>query len=340
MSRTNYIALLFTCVFLIQVVWCTAKEETPSPEALISRARLQQEIWTEGTPPMSMQAELQLSDAKGALVHGDYTFDWVSTSQWKEVIRIGDYERVRVRDVKGYWQKSALSYQPEIIFQLDTLLHLKEALKLGPKETLAKVKKREKNGVRQECTEVKWQPGTDRVLCFDEANGALASIEYPTGANQRPREISRIEYSAFNPVAEKLVPNEIRALRDRKVIAFVKILEISQITEENPSRFNIPTNAEFWAYCDDMREAELVDRVHPRYPASARMNHEQGRVILYAVIEADGSPSHMALIQRATPGLEAATVEAVRHWHYKPAACGQTPIRVETSIYADFWLQN
>src|SRR6266513_3074674 len=28
-----------------------------------------------------------------------------------------------------------------------------------------------------------------------------------------------------------------------------------------------------------------------------------------------------------------------RHWHYKPAACGQTPIRVETSIATDFWVR-
>ena len=83
----------------------------------------------------------------------------------------------------------------------------------------------------------------------------------------------------------------------------------------------------------------MADRVPPRYPTSARANQEQGRVILYAVIEADGSLSHMTIIHRSTPDLEAAAVEAIRHWHYKPAACGQTPIRVETSIATDFWLQ-
>jgi outer membrane biosynthesis protein TonB len=47
----------------------------------------------------------------------------------------------------------------------------------------------------------------------------------------------------------------------------------------------------------------------------------------------------MTIIQRAPPDLEAAAVEAIRHWHYKPATCGQTPIRVETSIATDFWLE-
>jgi TonB family protein len=340
MTHTSCTVLPFACLLLATIAWGTAKEETLSPESLISRARLQQEIWTEGTPSMSMRAELQPLDAKGAMIQGAYTFDWVSTSQWKETIKIGNYERLRVRDAKGYWQKSALSYQPEIIFQLELLLHLKEALRLEPKQTLTKLKKREKDGVRQRCTEVKWQPGTDRILCFDEVNGSLASIEYPTGDHQSPPEISRIEYDVFKPAAGKFVPYETRALRGRKVVAAVKILEISKITEENPALFHVPEDAEFWAYCDDMQEAELVDRVQPRYPTSARMNREQGRVILYGVIEPDGSLSHLALIQRATPDLEAATVQAVPQWHYKPAARSQTPIRMETSIPADFWLQN
>jgi TonB family protein len=176
-------------------------------------------------------------------------------------------------------------------------------------------------------------------MCFDEANGALVSVEYPRGDHQNSPEISRIEYGAFNSVGGRLVPYEIRALKDGKVIAAVKIVEITKITEENPALFRVPVNAEFWAQCDDMQEPELVDRTQPIYPPVARTNLEQGRVILYAVIEANGSLSHMTIIHRATPALEAAAVEAVRHWHYKPAACGQTAIPLETSIPVDFWLQ-
>src|SRR5437773_9015270 len=76
---------------------------------------------------MLMQAELQVFDAKGSPVHGDYTLDWVSPSKWREEIRFGQYERLRVGDAKGYWQTTGLSYQPQIIFQLDTLLHLKRS---------------------------------------------------------------------------------------------------------------------------------------------------------------------------------------------------------------------
>jgi len=330
--------LIVACSFLANVALCGGKEEAVSPEALISRARLQ-EIWTEGTPPMLMRASVQVVDAKGALAYGDYTLHWVSPTQWREDIRFGNYERLRVRAAKGYWQTTGLSYQPEIIFQLDRMVHLKDAFTVGSKQRLGKIRNREFAGVGQKCTEVKWTRGTDRTMCFDEASGTLASIEYPRGENQNPPEVSRIEYGVFNVVGGKLVPHEIRALKDRKVIAVVKVLEITEIGERNPAMFSAPLNAEFWPQCDDMQEAEPLERVQPRYPSSARANHEQGRVILYAVLEVDGSLSHLTIIHRATPDLEAAAVEAVRHWRYKPPACGQTPIRTETSIETDFWVQ-
>jgi hypothetical protein len=37
--------------------------------------------------------------------------------------------------------------------------------------------------------------------------------------------------------------------------------------------------------------------------------------------------------------LASAAADAIRQWRYKPAACGSTPIRLETSISVDFWLQ-
>jgi TonB family protein len=339
MNQKKSSVLFFACLFLGNAAWSAGKEEAARPEALISRARVQEEIWAEGTPPMLMRADVQVSDAKGTLVHGDFTLNWASHSKWREEIRFGNYERLRMRNEKGYWQKSGLSYRPEIIFHLDTILNLKSMFKVGSKQTFGKVRNRENAGIRQKCTEVKWTIGTERIMCFDEANGALLSVEYPTGESQNPPEISRIEYGAFKAVEGKLIPYEIRALKDRTVVVVVKILEITKITELDSSLFNAPLDAESWAECDDLQEAELVNRVQPRYTTRARTNGEHGRVICYAVIEADGSLSHITIIHRAAPDLESAAVEALRHWHYKPAVCGQTPIRVETSIAIDFWLQ-
>ncbi len=331
--------LVLACILLTGTVSSASKEDSVSPESLVVQARKLQELWTNGTPSVMMRAEIQVVDAKGNVIPGEYRVNWLSPTRWREDLRIADYQRVRVHDAKGYWQKSGLNFQPKVIFQLDSLLDPKSVLKIAPRQSLGKVKNRAKDGVRQRCTEVNWTSGTERILCFEESTGSLLSVEYPQSPTGNPPDISRIEFSAFSSVGEKRIPFEICAFRDRKAVLTVKIMAMTPIAVEDLSLFTAPLNSEFWAQCDDMREPELVGRVQPSYPKSARSNFEQGRVINYAVIEADGTVSHLTLIQRATPSLESAAADAIRQWRYKPAACGSTPVRVETSIAVDFSLQ-
>lgn len=288
---------------------------------------------------MLMRAEIQVPDAKGSLIDGDYTLNWASPSHWREEIRFSNYERLRVYDTNGYWQRSSLSYQPEVIFQLDELLDLKEVLTVQSKQTLGDVKKRGKEGARQECTEVKSPQRTDRIMCFDETTGGLASVEYPKAERQNPPEISRIEYSAFNAVNGKLIPYETRAFRDKKLIAAAKILEITKTSQENQALFEPLQDGEYWRKCDDIQKAQIVNRVHPIYPTAARAHHEMGKVVIYAVIETNGSLSHLTIIHHAPGDLESAALDAVRQWRYKPSSCNGTPIRVETSVTVDFWVE-
>jgi protein TonB len=220
------------------------------------------------------------------------------------------------------------------------MLNFKTVLKIGGKQTLGKVKTHDKDGVRQQCIEVKWATGvTERVLCFDGSTGNLLSVEYPREQNQNPPDISRVEYRGFKNLGDKHMPYEIQALRDRTVVLTAKVTEVTATPEDDPAQFTPPTNSEFWPQCEDVRNPELIKSVQPKYPTDARSNGEQGRVAFYAVVETDGTLSHITLTKRATPALETAASEAIRQWRYKPAACGSEPIRMEISIKTDFWLQ-
>jgi len=336
-NRTVFPLAIF--VALTSGVFCLGKEDTISPESLVAQARKLQDVWSDGTPAVKVRTEIEILDAKGKTTPGRYVVTWISPSRWSEELEIRDYKRLRVHDSKGYWQLSTLSFQPEIIFQLDSILDFKTALKVGAKQVLGKVKIRDRDGVRQECTEVKWATGTERILCFDGASGNLLSVEFSRSENRNSPDISRVEYSVFNKLGDKRIPYEMHTFRDRAVFVTTKILDVTPITDDNPGLFVAPANSEFWPQCTDMQDPELLNRVQPRYPTSARSNGEQGRAVFYAVIEADGTLSHLSLIQRATPTLESAAADAIRHWHYKPAICGSMPIRMETSIAVDFWLQ-
>lgn len=334
----GYLLLAFFAA-LTSGVFCLGKEDTLSPEALLAQARKLENIWSDGTPAVRVRTEIEIVNAKRKTTTGQYVVTWISPSRWREELEIADYKRLRVHDSKGYWQQSTLSFQPEIIFQLDSILDFKTVLKIRAKQALGKVKTRDKGGVRQKCIEVKWTMGTERVLCFDEANGTLLSVEYPRSDNQYPSAVSRVEYGVFNKLGDKRIPYEVHAFRDRTVVVTAKVVDVTPTTEDNAGLFAPPTNSEFWPQCDDMQSPELLNRVAPEYPTNARANGEQGRVVFYAVIETDGALSQLTLIQRATPTLESAAADAIRQWHYKPAACGSTPIRIETSIPVDYLLR-
>jgi protein TonB len=319
--------------------FCLGKDDTASPESLLTQARKLQDVWSDGTPAVKVQTKIEILGPKSKALLGQYTVIWVSPSRWREELEIADYKRLRVHNSRGYWQQSTQRVQPEIIFQLDSILDFKTVLQIGDKQSLGKVKTHDKDGVRQKCAEVKWAAGTERVLCFDEAIGSLLSVEYPRHEHQNPPEISRVEYGAFNKLGDKRIPYEVHAFRDRAVIVTAKVVDVAPMTEDDPTLFAPPPNSEFWAKCDVMKSPELVNRVQPNYPATARTRGEEGRVIFYAVIEADGTVSHLTLIQRATPTLEFAAADAIRQWHYRPAICGSIPIRLETSLPVDFHLE-
>jgi TonB family protein len=319
--------------------FCLGTEDKANPESLLAQARKLADVWSDGTPAVKVQTDVKILYAKDKTTPGRYVVTWISPSHWREELEFSNYKLVRIHTSKGYWQQSTLGFTPEIVFELDSLLNSISTLKIQPKEDLGEVKIRDKDGIQQKCIEVKRAKETTRVLCFDEADGGLLNVESPRSQNQEPPEISRVEYGQLKKLGDKLIPYQVHAFRDRTLYMTAEVTEITPIAEDDPGIFAPPANAEFWPYCDDMQGAELVKHVQPIYPGSARSNHEEGTVVLYGVIEADGRLSHITPIQGATPSLQSAALDAVRQWSYKPASCGPTPIRIQSSIRVYFRLK-
>jgi TonB family protein len=307
---------------------------------LLTQAIQLEDLRADGSPPLNYLAELEVTLTKDRTAKGDYSLQWVSSSQSREEIRFANFQRVRVQTATGYWQKRNLEYQPQVIFHLETLLDLNSLLKLGTNESLGKARETKQGGARLSCLEVKRAGVRQRELCFDQSSGVLVSVDFPTGSNQHPPEITRIEYSDFAPWEGKVLPHKIRASSAGKDVAAVRVLQLATLTNFDSTLFDLPQNAEFWTSCkNDVIPAKLENRVQPQYPSGARANRVQGRVTFYGVVEADGTLSHLTIIHPADRDLEAVAAQAIRQWRYKPPTCNGTPIRTETSISVDFWLE-
>ncbi len=81
----------------------------------------------------------------------------------------------------------------------------------------------------------------------------------------------------------------------------------------------------------------LVNRVEPEYPDEALLKKIQGAVVLAIRIGADGSVQDVQYVS-GPPQLEAAAMNAVKHWRFKPQTMNGRPVPVETSVSLNFRL--
>ena len=82
---------------------------------------------------------------------------------------------------------------------------------------------------------------------------------------------------------------------------------------------------------------QLLHRVPPVYPAQARLLRLEGTVILAAMVIEDGTVRDVKVVE-GSPVLAQSSVDAVKHWRYKPYVLDGKPVKNETRITIDFKL--
>jgi len=88
----------------------------------------------------------------------------------------------------------------------------------------------------------------------------------------------------------------------------------------------------------NVREPVLILRIEPVYPDLARRTHQEGLVVLTAIISASGVVEEVHFVKSAHPLLDAAAMAAVEKWRYKPATLYGRAVRVLLSVTVTFSL--
>ena len=74
----------------------------------------------------------------------------------------------------------------------------------------------------------------------------------------------------------------------------------------------------------------------PSYPDSARRRHIQGVVVLYLTVGVDGRTRNIRVTRSIESDLDAAAIETVRRWQFKPAMRNGHSVPVEISVQVQF----
>lgn len=83
---------------------------------------------------------------------------------------------------------------------------------------------------------------------------------------------------------------------------------------------------------------ELIHKVAPAYPVLERVMRREGRVELRAIIAADGTVRDITVVHATSPGFEAAALEAVRQWTYRPGSREGRSVSVYLTVVVEFTL--
>ena len=89
----------------------------------------------------------------------------------------------------------------------------------------------------------------------------------------------------------------------------------------------------------NVSSANLIRKVSPVYPASAKAAGMQGSVELRATIDKEGAPIALQVRNLSVdPGLARSAIEAVSQWRYQPTLLNGEPVEIETAITVHYTL--
>jgi protein TonB len=88
----------------------------------------------------------------------------------------------------------------------------------------------------------------------------------------------------------------------------------------------------------DVKQAELISKVAPVYPALAKNQHVAGNVLIDALIDANGKVTTMKVISGPAL-LHQAAMDALRQWKYQPATLDGKAVSMHLTVTLQFRLQ-
>jgi TonB family protein len=88
----------------------------------------------------------------------------------------------------------------------------------------------------------------------------------------------------------------------------------------------------------EVAQENLVRKVQPVYPASAKAAGVQGTVDLEVVISKDGVPEEITVTSSPSDDLTQSSLEAVRQWRYRPTLLNGEPVDIVTHVIVNYTL--
>jgi TonB family protein len=250
--------------------------------------------------------------------------------RWRMEAVFSDYREAQIANGSSLWVKRTLGYRPLPAVWINLVFdNFWNSFELTGDDRITNVTKRRMKHEELHCVEI--ESDHSRTLCFD-STGNLQQIEN-TWLHLT------YNYSDYRQVGNKWMPFRVEARRGDQLLLEGTLTETSSDPTKDLALFQPPSGSMQLTICPKYQGGRLSHSVQPVYPAGARQGHEQGTVILYALILKDGSLDNVSVIQTAGSELDDSALAAVRQWRYEPVMCGNTPIEKEALLTVHYNLK-
>lgn len=192
-------------------------------------------------------------------------------------------------------------------------------------------------------------PSPREAIEFFDTSVHMADVPPPPPPRRIAPDVPQPDVPAVNPNAAPLVPPEGIAEEsgiEQAVTAASQVGLVFGLTPSAPEGFGWRENtpappppaiaAPVRLHVGIEAPLKITDK-SPVYPAIATAAHIQGLVILEATIDETGQVVDVKVL-RSVPALDAAAVEAVRQWRYRPALLNGMPVPVIVTVTVRFTL--
>jgi len=278
--------------------------------------------------PYALHATFTFARPRADPAPGTYKLQWISWDRWRREIKVGNLLEIAVGGKSKKWIQRSLDAEPLLAQRLITSIEYLQDLHLDTADQITKINTQKRSGVQLQCVSYKRVVGLERTLCFDDRNGSLALVRDG---------LWDFEYSQPKEFDGRFLPSTIR-ISNQGHLRMEASVNLGTLDSMDATRCDVPLKSQEWSNCEKPVPGKALLKVPPKYPERARQDHVEGTVVLYHVMETDGSLQNLKVIQSAGADLDQAAMTAVKQWKYAPTTCEGTPIRVESETQINFTL--
>ncbi len=324
MSPRLAIALYFTILIFFSPATLTC-EDAPQQQQLDSflATAKQANLRAVGSPPFHLRLQLHAEHITLKPIDGTFDELWNGPDQWRREITFPEFRQVEIGDKNGRWLDRNIAYRPQPAYLVSVLLDALMSPMHSANGRLRKMHKVKQDGAQLQCAAIE-DNQSEYALCFDE-QGRLAASGYRNLV---------FEYRHYEKFGDKQFPREISVVQDHKQVLQVRLDELTSMAAPDASGFPHASSSLRLSRCERWEPGIPVKKVPPHYPENARMMHQQGTVVFYALLLPEGVVHDVKTLQSAGAALDQAATATFTQWVYAPIDCpgSQFPTEIQVSI--------